>query len=162
MRKLSYCFSIFFTLIALQAPAYAAENPASAAPVQFGHDKLTIKVAGGERHFDIEVAKTPAQQRYGLMYRKELPHDHGMLFIWPRDIPVTMWMKNTKLSLDMLFVDATGRIVYIKENAKPESTEIISAGAGKAVRGVIELAGGASKEFSIRTGDKVISPYFKP
>ena len=93
------------------------------------------------------------------MNRTEIPADHGMLFIWGKDLPITMWMKNTPLPLDMLFVDGNGKIVSIVQNAKPESEDIIDP--KKPVRAVIELLGGVAAAKGIHVGDRVIiHPYF--
>ncbi len=94
------------------------------------------------------------------MFRKTLPGDHGMLFIWPKDARVTMWMKNTLIPLDMVFIDSHGRIVYIAANTTPESTATITV--GQPVRAVLELAGGTAALDGIKVGDKVIHSYFKP
>lgn len=129
------------------APLYEAVKPCDEEP-------LSIKTRGGLKDFTVEVARTRDQQHFGLMYRTALAKGRGMLFLWKADAPVSMWMKNTLISLDMLFIDRHGRIVYIAENTVPESTEVISP--GRNVRAVLELAGGAAKEAGIRVGDRVL------
>jgi uncharacterized protein len=117
---------------------------------------LTIQTASGTDKFKVEVATTPGQLQQGLMYRRHLDPDAGMIFIFPDPEPTAFWMKNTLIPLDMLFVGADGRIVNIKQRAVPMSLDPInSAGA---VRAVIELNGGAAGRLGIRTGDRVVFP----
>lgn len=132
----------------------------AALALSFGQGKLAIKTATAERHFTIEVAETLPQQELGLMYRKELADDYGMLFLMKKDFDITMWMKNTALPLDMLFIDKHGKIVYIAADTTPESTSVIHA--NRPVRAVLEVKGGLAKKDGIRVGDRVISDYFKP
>jgi len=92
------------------------------------------------------------------MYRQELAPDAGMLFDFKELTMATMWMRNTLIPLDMLFVDARGRIVNIHERAVPRSDAIIAAAAP--VRAVIELNGGTAARLGIKPGDRVIYPIF--
>ncbi len=107
-------------------------------------------------NFEIEVARTPAEQEFGLMYRRTLDDHAGMIFIEEPPRLMTMWMKNTLIPLDMLFVGGDGTILNIAPDAVPESEKIISSGVP--VKAVIELAGGASVRLGIKPGDKVVSP----
>jgi uncharacterized protein len=134
--------------------------PGLAAPLQsFATSTLTIVSAGGGRHrFTVELAETPAQLEQGLMFRTSLAPDAGMLFDFKRATMATMWMRNTLIPLDMLFVDAKGKIVNIEERAVPESDAVISAAAP--VRAVIELNGGTAARLGIAPGDRVIYPIF--
>jgi uncharacterized protein len=131
-----------------------------AAPLQsFATSTLTILTADGGRHrFTVELAETPAQLEQGLMFRTSLAPDAGMLFDFKRPTVATMWMRNTLIPLDMLFVDAKGKIVNIEERAVPESDAVISAAAP--VRAVIELNGGTAARLGIASGDRVIYPIF--
>jgi uncharacterized membrane protein (UPF0127 family) len=99
------------------------------------------------------VADTPERSQQGLMFLRWLPPDQGMLF--PEDTPrvMHMWMKNTLIPLDMLFIDAKGRIIGIHERATPRSEDIITSPAP--VKAVLELAGGACAQLGIRVGDQV-------
>ena len=92
------------------------------------------------------------------MYRRELPEGRGMLFDFSPEQPVSMWMKNTYIPLDMIFIRADGRILRIAENTTPESEAIIPA--GRPVRGVLEVIGGTAKKFGIAPGDRVAHPLF--
>jgi uncharacterized protein len=130
-----------------------------AAPLQrFATASLTIVTAKGDRRFTVELAETPAQMEQGLMYRPSLPADAGMLFDFQQPTMATMWMHDTLIPLDMLFVDATGRIVNIAPRTVPESDAIISAAAP--VRAVIELNGGTAARLGIVPGDRVLYPIF--
>ena len=122
-------------------------------PPAFGHATMTVTRADGSRQgFSIEMATTGAQQEYGLMFRKFMAPDHGMLFLSATDDAKTMWMKNTLIPLDMLFVTADGRIVKITQ-AKP--LDLTPLPSGQPVRAVVELAGGATARQNIGVGDTV-------
>ena len=131
---------------------------ASAQLAQFPSSALTIVTASGTHRFTVEIATTPQQMEQGLMFRPRLAADAGMLFDYGRPSMAMMWMKNTLIPLDMLFVDAQGRIVNIHERAVPGSLDTIAAAAP--VRAVIELNGGTAARLGIRPGDKVIFPIF--
>jgi uncharacterized protein len=124
----------------------------------FPKSELTIVSATGPHHFAVEVAETPAQMEQGLMFRRQLAEDAGMLFDFKRPTMATMWMRNTLIPLDMLFVDARGRIVNIHERAVPQTDDVIASAAP--VRYVIELNGGTAARLGIVPGDKVESPIF--
>lgn len=114
---------------------------------------LIIRNARGAHRFDVEVALTPQDQAQGLMFRKSMAPDSGMLF--PMDPPRTasFWMKNTLIPLDMLFIHTDGTIAFIKANAQPYSREPVSAGVP--VAAVLELRGGRAAELDIREGDRI-------
>jgi uncharacterized protein len=136
------------------ATAYGAQPQPDASAV------LTILSASGPHRFHVELAETPAQMEQGLMFRRELAPDAGMLFDFKQPTVATMWMHNTLIPLDMLFVDTKGRIVNIHARAVPESNAIIAAAAP--VRAVIELNGGTAARLGIKPGDRVIFPIFGP
>jgi uncharacterized membrane protein (UPF0127 family) len=136
----------------------ASANVAFAQLAQFATAPLTILTAGGPRKFTVELAATPAQMEQGLMFRRSLAPDAGMLFDYQAPSMAMMWMKNTLIPLDMLFVDADGRIVNIHERAVPGSLETIAATAP--ARAVIELNGGTAARLRIRPGDRVLFPIF--
>ena len=146
---------------ALAAVPVFASLPTEAQPanISFARSELTI-VSGGKRlHFNIEVADTDERRALGLMYRTSLPADAGMLFDFQRDQDVAMWMRNTRIPLDMLFIDRAGKIVNIAQRAVPFSeTTIPSAGP---VRAVLELNGGTAERLGLKPGDRVIHPMFK-
>jgi uncharacterized protein len=123
---------------------------------RFATSELTIVGKTGPHRFTVEVAETPAQMEQGLMFRRTLADNAGMLFDFKQPTMATMWMRNTLIPLDMLFVDAQGRIVNIHERAVPKSDDVIAAAAP--VRYVIELNGGTAARLGIAPGDKVESP----
>ena len=124
----------------------------------FATSELTIVSATGPHRFTVEVAETPAQMEQGLMFRRTMAPDAGMLFDYKQPTMATMWMRNTLIPLDMLFVDAQGRIVNIHQRAVPQSLDVIAAIAP--VRAVIELNGGTAARLGIASGDRVQHPIF--
>jgi uncharacterized protein len=120
--------------------------------------KMTVATASGTHKFSIELATTEAQMEQGLMFRRYLAPDAGMLFDFKRPIAAQMWMKNTPIPLDMLFLDAGGKVVDLHERAVPYSLDVIASKAP--ARFVIELNGGTVARLGISVGDRVTSPYF--
>ena len=119
-------------------------------------EKLTFETATGPHVFMVEVAVTPEEREVGLMYRRSLPADHGMLFDFGRSDEIAMWMQNTYVSLDMAFISADGRVTRIERSAEPLSTRIIPSGGP--VKYVVELAAGAADRIGLKPGDRVIHP----
>lgn len=114
---------------------------------------LTIQAASGRHAFRVEVARTDEEQAQGLMFRTSLPDDGGMLFPFDPVRPASFWMKNTVISLDLLFVRADGSIARIAANAVPYSLDPIVS--GEPVKAVLELAGGKAAALGIAEGDHV-------
>jgi len=119
-------------------------------------NEVTIVTAQGRHVFKIELAATPDTRRQGLMHRRELGRDAGMLFIFERRGPRSFWMKNTLIPLDMLFLEGDGRIVHVHHNAQPHSLTPIAPRA-EAVA-VLEINGGRSRQLGIQAGDHVLHP----
>ncbi len=139
--------ALFFMLV---FPVFAQE------PMTFDKEPLVIQTASGKTfNFMVEVADTNEQRQRGLMYRKEMAQDAGMIFDFGVSRRVQMWMENTILPLDMLFVDSTGTIRNIKQNAVPYSEDIIDSMTS--VKYVIELNAGVTAKLGIKTGDRVMS-----
>jgi len=114
---------------------------------------LEIATKTGVHVFSVEMATTEEEKTTGLMYRKELAEGKGMLFDFSPEQEVSMWMKNTYIPLDMIFIRADGRILRIAENTEPLSTAIIpSRGLAKAV---LEVIGGTAQKYGIQPGDRV-------
>jgi len=129
-------------------------GPALGAEVQ----SLEIITRGGVQPFSVEVMRTDEERAKGLMFRKELPEGRGMLFDFRPEQNVSMWMKNTLIPLDMIFIQADGRILRIAENTEVESEKIIPSGGP--VRAVLEVIAGTAKKLGIRPGDRVAHPLF--
>jgi uncharacterized protein len=131
-----------------------------AAYAKMRQDTLTIVSAGGraEHAFSIEVAATEREKALGLMFRTELGDSQGMLFPYAAERGLQMWMHNTYIPLDMLFIRADGTIARIEERAEPLSDRVISSGAP--VLAVLEIPGGAAARLGIKAGDKVRYPIF--
>ncbi|ARQ03175.1 hypothetical protein DFP91_1592 [Pseudorhodoplanes sinuspersici] len=119
---------------------------------------LEIVTKNGVHVFSVELAANDADRQKGLMFRKELPEGQGMLFDFKQDQDVSMWMRNTYIPLDMLFINADGRIRRIAENTTPLSERTIPSGGP--VRGVLEVIGGTAKKLGIAPGDRVAHPIF--
>lgn len=120
---------------------------------------LEIATKSGVRMFSVEMAKTEEERAKGLMYRKELPDGRGMLFDFTPEQTISMWMKNTYVSLDMIFIGADGRVIRIAENTETESTKIISSGGP--AKAVLEVIAGTARKYGIAQGDQVVHPLFK-
>ena len=141
---------IAFALCFVALPAWALET--------FATSEMTIDTASGAHKFSIELAITEAQSEQGLMFRQSLAPDAGMLFDFKKPIEARMWMKNTLIPLDMLFLDGDGKIVDIHERAVPYSLDVIASKAP--ARFAVELNGGTVARLGIKIGDQVTSPYF--
>ncbi len=121
-------------------------------------EQVEIVTKNGVRVFEAEIAVTDQERMTGLMYRKELPDGRGMLFDFGQPQMVVMWMKNTYVPLDMIFIRADGTIARIAENATPLSETIIPA--GMPVKGVLEVVAGTARKYGIEPGDKVAHRFF--
>jgi uncharacterized protein len=138
----------------MAACTFAAAAPAHAA------GKATIEIASstGVHAFDVTLATNEKERERGLMFVKHLPEGQGMLFDFKTDQPVSFWMHNTYISLDMLFIRSDGTITHIAENAKPMSDALIPSGGS--VRGVLEVIAGTAEKLGIKPGDHVAGAFF--
>lgn len=148
MRKFRHAVAILLTGF---LTVYAGQPSAASQPVD--SEQLVIETGAGAIRFFVELALTPATRASGLMNRTSMAPDHGMLFRFDQTRPVLMWMKNTPLSLDMLFIDAAGTVVGIAKDTTPNSEIIIPSPAP--VRYVLELNAGTAEKRGISPGDKV-------
>lgn len=142
-------------------PAHAMAQPAAAdQPQSLETQPLMIRTQAGKQHFfTVEIADDPSEQRIGLMHRTQLGDAQGMIFVYKKPRQIGMWMKNTLISLDMLFLDRKGKILNVHEGAVPGAlTSIRSAGPSIAV---VEIAAGRAKALGIRAGDTVFHCQFK-
>ena len=123
-------------------------------------ESLSISTQTGDHAFSVEIAATPERRERGLMDRRFMPMDRGMLFEFERDGPVAFWMKNTDIPLDMVFIARNGKVTRIVDRAEPFSETPIPSGGPCAA--VLELNGGVAAQIGLRTGDLVRHSFFKP
>jgi hypothetical protein len=126
--------------------------PATAGPV----DEVTVVTAQARHRFQVELAVTPEARAEGLMHRRSLAADAGMLFIFPESARQSFWMKNTLIPLDMLFIAGDGRIMHLHHNAQPHSLAPI--GSKVDVTAVLEINGGLARRLGIHVGDLILHP----
>jgi uncharacterized membrane protein (UPF0127 family) len=146
-------------LLLVALPACGAQRASDFQPAQlrnFGRGEVSIERQGGRDTFQVFLALSSAEQQQGLMWIRQLPRDAGMLFMLEAPRPMDMWMKNTFVSLDMLFFDAGGRITRIHSNTRTLSEDIISSGG--TVGGVLEILAGEANRRGIREGDRILLP----
>ena len=156
--SLSFAFALGATPVAL-AGLWASSAPTEAAETQNPLEPLSIVTATGTHNFSVEVMRTAAEHERGLMFRRYLPPDRGMLFDFAVEQPVVMWMKNTYLPLDMIFMDRKGRVVSIAADAEPLSEKLIPS--GEPVFAVLEVNGGTAARIGLKAGDLVRNEMFK-
>lgn len=144
---------LFAAPLALMAGAGLAQNE-----VPFERSSLVVVTGGREIKFDVDLALNDAQRSRGLMFREKLGPYEGMLFDFHHEAPVSFWMKNTLIPLDMVFIGADGTVRHIHPNAVPLSTDSIPS--QYPVRGVLEINGGSARLLGIKPGDKVKHPIF--
>jgi uncharacterized membrane protein (UPF0127 family) len=145
---------------ALAAPLALAALAARAqeTDVQFKRSSLVIAAGGRDLKFEVELATNDAERARGLMYRKQLGPYEGMLFDFYQEMPVSFWMKNTLIPLDMVFIAADGTVKHVHANAVPLSTETVPSRFP--VRAVLEINGGSAALLGIKPGDTVRHPIF--
>jgi uncharacterized protein len=119
---------------------------------------FAVTTATGPHSFTVEMALTPEQMSRGLMFRRDMAPDEGMLFDFGRDQVITMWMENTILSLDMIFLSADGRVLHIAERTTPFSRDIVSSTVP--ARAVLEVIAGTARRIGLRVGDRARNVIF--
>jgi len=155
MRRATRLFPAFSGLLMLALLAWVGVARVVAADTEI----LEIASKTGVHVFSVELAKTDADRSRGLMHRKSLPAGRGMLFDFERDQMVSMWMRNTHISLDMIFIRKDGTIARIAQNTEPLSERIVSSGVP--VRAVLEVIAGTSRRLGLAPGDRVAHPMFR-
>ncbi len=145
MRAAKNFLLLICSVVALLAITVAHAEPSD--------DVVRIVTSTGEHDIKVEVADTPKTRARGLMHRKSMPADRGMLFDFKVEGPVSMWMKNTYIPLDMVFIGRDGRVVGVAADAEPLSERIISSPAP--AYAVLELNAGAARRISLAPGDQV-------
>jgi uncharacterized membrane protein (UPF0127 family) len=143
------CKTIRLALLLAVLAAFSWLRPAEAAP-------LIVHAGGSAYKFEVELATTAAERERGLMFRKTLAPNAGMLFLYPDEQQVAFWMKNTLIPLDMLVLKADGSIARIAHDAVPLDETPIPSNA--AVKAVLEVNGGTAQALGIKEGDKVDYP----
>ena len=145
--RLARCLAglLFACGLLVQAEAFAASQ-----------GTLVLKTETGDHSFDIEVMTTDPERARGLMYRRSLPKNGGMLFLYDRPQSAVMWMKNTLIPLDMVFIAPDGTVHRIERNTEPFSTGLISSEG--AIVGVLELNAGEAQRIGLKRGDRVVYP----
>jgi uncharacterized membrane protein (UPF0127 family) len=142
----------------VERPGAEAQQTPPAAAGASREERLELITASGVHALDVEIARTPEKQALGLMYRTHLPDDKGMLFPHPEPRELTMWMRNTYIPLDMVFIRADGTVHRIEARTEPLSERIIASQGP--VSAVLELAGGAAHRLGLKPGDKVVHSLF--
>jgi hypothetical protein len=157
-RSLSSAAVVLVAAALLQDGARAAEPGNAVIPLSaFPREPVVIETRSARRHtFDAWRADTPATREQGLMYVRDMRADQAMIFVYEPPQYVAMWMKNTLLPLDMLFVDEAGCVVRAVRNARPESLDTIDASVPVAL--VVELKGGTTRALGVEAGDRVQRP----
>ncbi|MFP4328188.1 MAG: DUF192 domain-containing protein [Paracoccaceae bacterium] len=131
---------------------------ATGAAASCREDVVELRGDWGEARFEVEIADTAPARAQGLMFRESMAREAGMLFVYPRPQRVSFWMKNTRIPLDMIFVDETGTVRRVHVNAIPGDLTPIPGGDG--IRAVLEINGGLSETMGISAGTQLRHPAF--
>jgi uncharacterized protein len=121
-------------------------------------ETLVLETTAARHVIDVEIADTPDEKSRGLMFRPKVPDNTGMLFPYGEPQEITMWMKNTYASLDMVFIRGNGVVHRIETNTEPLSERVIASQGD--VTAVLELAAGASARLGLKAGDRVLHKAF--
>jgi hypothetical protein len=149
---------VFFAMVGLFA-LLAVFRTAAGANAEPAFERIEIVTSSGPHVFEAEVARTMEERGKGLMFRRELAENRAMLFDFGVEQKVMMWMKNTYVPLDMIFVGKNGRVTSIARDAKPMSEDLIPS--GQPAYAVIEVAAGVAKKIGLAVGDRVKHPIFR-
>ena len=145
--------SVLFSLLFLAGPSQASEEV-----VRLPVEQVIVTTDRGDIAFATEIATTDETRSRGLMFRRSMSEREAMLFHWPTPRVVSMWMRNTYLSLDMLFVAADGLVVHVQADTVPQSLDVLSA--GRDVTAVMELVAGTAAKLGIRPGNRLKHRFF--
>jgi uncharacterized membrane protein (UPF0127 family) len=152
-----YCLAFIAAIALAGSSAAQAQSGPLEDLAAFPRGKLEISEGKKVKHtFDVWLADSPSRQAQGLMFVRALPDMRGMLFVHEGPQPISMWMKNTYIPLDMVFIDAQGRIQQIVEQATPHSLDIIRS--NEPALAVLEIAGGEAKRLGLHPGQHVAHP----
>ena len=147
-------FRLSIAAVCLWATAAYAQTP------EAPRHELVVATDEGDRVFQVEIADEPQERSKGLMFRREMARDHGMLFDYGEEVPASFWMSNTYIPLDMIFVKSDGTVESIAERTTPLSENSVKSRGP--VRYVLEINGGLSDELGIEPGDKLSGPALDP
>jgi uncharacterized protein len=136
----------------------ASQNRAWGDGTSLPVETVVVETAQGRTAFEAEIADTPEKRSLGLMFRASMPEGHGMLFDFGKPRAVAMWMKNTKISLDMIFADAQGRVIGVAPDTVPFSTATISV--NEPVKAVFEVNAGTARRIGLKPGGRLIHRIF--
>jgi uncharacterized protein len=149
-RNLRWRWPALFAVLYFSVAIVGLNSVDSARAAEFRTDEVTIISVRGKFRVMAEIAETDTQRAQGLQFRQQLAPDRGMLFDFGRDQPVFMWMKNTFIPLDMVFIDEGGKVARVVENTTPMSLSMIRSGVP--VRAVLEIAAGGAARMGIAKG----------
>jgi hypothetical protein len=149
-----FAIAAFLALVLVVLLIPAANRAAEPARIE----PVVVETAQGRFTFSAEIADTPELRQRGLMFRHNVPEERAMLFDWGRVAPVSMWMRNTYVSLDMIFIAADGRVAKVAEATEPLSETTISS--GEPVAAVLEVVAGTAERIGLKPGDRVLHPMF--
>lgn len=153
-RSLAIASCAVLAAAALQVGGGAsAPALAQAAHAETGLEPLTLATGKGSHDFQVEVMRTNEQRARGLMFRRYLPADRGMLFDFKKEQPVMMWMRNTYIPLDMIFIARDGTVINVAENAEPLSERTIAS--ARPAYAVLEVNAGTARRIGLKAGDHV-------
>lgn len=160
MRRPLHAMAAALYLVVASAAVPADREANGLEPLDsFSQSTLVVESRGGRHEFRVWVADSPPRRASGLMFVERLETGTGMLFLYGDPQPVSMWMKNTLIPLDMLFVAADGRITRVARQARPLTLRTISSLG--LVTAVIEIGGGEAQRLGIEPGDRVLHPAFR-
>jgi uncharacterized membrane protein (UPF0127 family) len=148
---------LFCLLLAVLVAMMGAVSAQS--EMKMRRDTLILYTASGTHRIDIEVAESDREKSYGLMFRRSLGDSEGMLFPYPSAGEITMWMRNTFISLDMIFIRADGIVHRIATDTEPHSERIVASDGD--VTGVLEMKAGSARRVGLKVGDRVEYAHFK-
>ncbi len=157
-RSLAFLFCLALPVLCANALTGAARAQSAAQAPAATTEPLEIITASGAHDFAIEVMRTDEERARGLMFRRFMPADRGMLFDFKTEQPVLMWMKNTYIPLDMIFIARNGIVTHVAANAEPMSERTISS--GPPAYAVLEVNAGVAAKIGLKPGDKVQHPLF--
>ncbi|HJN04336.1 MAG TPA: DUF192 domain-containing protein [Alphaproteobacteria bacterium] len=153
-----FLYILILLLLALASTQLLDVPVGGAGDDRLGAGTLQIETGDGSHAFKIEMAVTAEERARGLMGRRTMGADEGMLFDYGTEQPVSFWMKNTYIALDMLFIRASGEIVHIAKRTIPES--LVPVPSPEPVRAVLEVNAGVTDQLGIIPGDTVVHPIF--